>query len=63
MCAGDSHSAVVTDCGFVWGWGTFRDSGGVYGFQMAQKIALLPALVYRAPSQAKIVQICSGRYD
>ena len=29
--AGDSHTAVITDNGHVWLWGTFRDANGRLG--------------------------------
>lgn len=32
VAAGDSCSFVVTDDGSVYGWGTFRDNSGVFGF-------------------------------
>merc|ERR1711990_715068 len=32
-CAGDSHTAILTDEGAVWLWGTFRDANGRLGMQ------------------------------
>ena len=32
VAAGDSCSFVVTNDGHVYGWGTFRDNNGVFGF-------------------------------
>lgn len=32
VAAGDSCSFVVTDDGYVYGFGTFRDNNGVFGF-------------------------------
>ncbi|KAL3156070.1 hypothetical protein ABBQ32_013058 [Trebouxia sp. C0010 RCD-2024] len=61
VAAGDSHSAVVTEQGAVWAWGTYRDTTGVYGFSPHTRIALLPTLVWdpkKADDQA--VKIASG---
>ncbi|KAF7508155.1 hypothetical protein GJ744_009596 [Endocarpon pusillum] len=33
VAAGDSTTSVLTEAGLVHGWGTFRDSRGVFGFQ------------------------------
>lgn len=32
VAAGDSVSLALTDDGFVYGWGTFRDDKGIFGF-------------------------------
>ena len=32
VAAGDSCSFAVTDDGHVYGWGTFRDNNGIFGF-------------------------------
>lgn len=52
---------ALTDAGSVYGWGTFRDAGGVFGFAPGTRIQLTPALVYRpvAPD-ARISRIASG---
>ena len=49
--------------GAVWAWGTFRDTGGVYGFTPMERIALLPALVHVPASAAeRVVKITSGAH-
>jgi alpha-tubulin suppressor-like RCC1 family protein len=52
---------ALTDAGCVYGWGTFRDAGGVFGFAPGTRIQLTPTLVYRpvAPD-ARISRIASG---
>ena len=58
---GDSHSAVLTSTGAIWGWGTFRDAGGVYSFQPGVRIALLPMLIHQPSSnEDKVIKIVSG---
>ena len=32
-CAGDSHTAILTEDGSVWLWGTFRDANGRLGMK------------------------------
>lgn len=52
---------ALTDHGAVYGWGTFRDSSGVYGFAPGTRIQLTPALVYRPTgTDARISRIASG---
>ena len=52
---------ALTDLGFVWGWGTFRDSSGVLGFSPTQRIALVPTLVHEpAAPESQAVKIASG---
>jgi regulator of chromosome condensation len=60
--AGDSHTVALTEQGFMYGWGTYRDSSGVYGFSPEERIALVPTLVYSPKSEAEqVVKIGSGR--
>lgn len=52
---------ALTELGFVWGWGTFRDSSGVLGFSPTQRIALVPTLVHEpAAPEDQAVKIASG---
>lgn len=58
---GDSHNMAVTESGEVWGWGTFRDTGGVFGFSPGTRIQLVPVRVYHpgAPD-TRIAKVSSG---
>ena len=59
--AGDSHTVALTEAGFVWAWGTFRDASGVFGFSPSERIALLPRLVHRPEELSeRAVKIASG---
>ena len=52
---------ALTEHGFIYGWGTFRNSSGVFAFSPEERLALLPRLAYSpaaAPRQA--VKIVSG---
>jgi regulator of chromosome condensation len=40
LSAGDSHSAVATETGHVYVWGTFRDDAGVMGFSSHERFAV-----------------------
>jgi alpha-tubulin suppressor-like RCC1 family protein len=61
--AGDSHTVALTEQGYIYGWGTYRDSSGVYGFSPEERIALVPTLVYSPKSAAEqVVKIGSGRF-
>lgn len=52
---------ALTREGEVWGWGTFRDSSGVYGFAPGTRMQLSPALVYAPPTpEARVAKISSG---
>ena len=52
---------ALTDSGSVYGWGTFRDAGGVFGFAPGTRIQLTPTLVYQpAAPDACISRIASG---
>ena len=61
--AGDSHTIALTQRGAVYGWGTYRDATGVYGFAEGHKYALLPTLV-REPQKAadQAVKIARGEF-
>lgn len=53
---------ALTEHGIVYGWGTFRDSSGVYGFAPGTRIQLTPARVYRPTApDARITRIASGK--
>ncbi|CAG5111590.1 Oidioi.mRNA.OKI2018_I69.chr2.g5881.t1.cds [Oikopleura dioica] len=64
-CAGDSHSAVLTNDGAVWIWGTFRDANGRMGAtagntddkEMSKAIIKEPA---KLEISKKVVRIASG---
>lgn len=44
LSAGDSHTMVLDAKGAVYGWGTFRDSGGVMGFKPGQRMSVCTSL-------------------
>ena len=59
--AGDSHTVALTERGAVYGWGTFRDGSGVMGFSDADRIQLVPALLYQPTTAgAQVVKVVSG---
>lgn len=59
--AGDSHTIALTARGAVYGWGTYRDATGVYGFAPDTKYGLRPTLVWApAKSADQAVKIASG---
>ena len=45
--ATDSASFVLTADGAVYGWGTFRNEHGVFGFSPTSQKQLRPTLVYK----------------
>ena len=52
---------ALTEQGFIYGWGTFRNSSGVYAFSAQDRLALLPVLVYSPDAPARqAVKIVSG---
>ncbi|KAF2398475.1 RCC1/BLIP-II [Trichodelitschia bisporula] len=51
VAAGDSVSFAVTDTGDVYGWGTFRDASGIFGFTVDEEGAII--LVQRDPLLVK----------
>ncbi|RPA97100.1 RCC1/BLIP-II [Choiromyces venosus 120613-1] len=57
IAADDSISIAVTDTGKVYGWGTFRCSGGVLGFDEKTRIQSVPVLL---PTLKNIVQVGVG---
>ncbi len=55
---------ALTEGGAVYGWGTFRDSSGVFGFSPATRIQLTPAPVYLPASlDSRIARIVSGALE
>ena len=42
ICAGDSHTAALTEDGRVYYWGTFRDSSGSFGLTPDGQMQKLP---------------------
>jgi regulator of chromosome condensation len=57
VAAGDSCSFVLTDDGFVYGWGTFRGNEGILGFDPKTEQARRPVLI---PDLKKITKITAG---
>lgn len=47
VSAGVSHSAVLTEKGNVYAWGTFRDRSGIVGFKPNVKFQKLPKKIER----------------
>jgi Regulator of chromosome condensation (RCC1) repeat len=68
LSAGDSHTMALDENGAVYGWGTFRDSGGVMGFKPGQRISVCRfALQQRLEACCRILEVklcmilaCSG---
>ena len=59
--AGDAHTCVLTELGAVWGWGTYRDGGGVMGFSPDVRIQHTPVPIYSPKRKEDQVQrIASG---
>ena len=50
VSAGDSHTMAVDANGAVFGWGTFRDSGGVMGFMPGQRIVVCSFVQWATPT-------------
>lgn len=46
LSAGDSHTMALDENGAVYGWGTFRDSGGVMGFKTGQRMSVCSIPLY-----------------
>lgn len=62
VTAGDDFTVALTEQGYVYGWGTYRDADGVYGFSPEQRNALVPTLKYSPKSASdRVVKIGSGR--
>lgn len=57
VCAGDSHTAALTEDGAVFIWGSFRDNNGVIGLLEPMKKCSLPVKV---PLEKAVVKIASG---
>lgn len=47
--AGQSSSFCVTKSGKLYGWGLFRDRGGVIGFRAGKNVQKTPFLLHRGP--------------
>lgn len=47
--AGQSCSFCIGTSGRLYGWGTFRDQGGVIGFRPGMRMQRVPAMVHRGP--------------
>lgn len=59
VCAGDSHSAALTENGQVYYWGTFRDSSGSFGLTPDGQIRKLPVHL-ALPGMKEVMKITSG---
>ena len=47
----------------MYAWGTFRDGSGVMGFSDAERIQLVPVLVYQPTSaDLQVVKVVSGPF-
>ncbi|KAI1656355.1 RCC1/BLIP-II [Daldinia decipiens] len=57
VAASDSASFILTDDGWVYGWGTFRGSDGIIGFSEHARIQETPALV---PELKNITRLACG---
>lgn len=63
IAAGDSTTFVLMSDGSVYGWGSFRDSNGPYGFTIDPKtkqIVIKKETAYRIPELSKIVSLSVG---
>ncbi|RMZ79041.1 hypothetical protein DV737_g3578, partial [Chaetothyriales sp. CBS 132003] len=63
VAAGDSTTFVLTKDGFVYGWGTFRDQNGIFGFRLGsakQGIIDVQKDPIRIPGLKNITQISVG---
>ncbi|ELQ75163.1 RCC1 domain protein [Trachipleistophora hominis] len=47
--AGQSASFCIGSSGKLYGWGTFRDKGGVIGFKPNKKFQKVPVVLHRGP--------------
>ncbi len=57
VACGDSVTLVLTQTGKVYGWGTFRDKTGIFGFSPSAKEQGVPAPI---SDLKNIVSISSG---
>ncbi|XP_061574283.1 regulator of chromosome condensation [Cololabis saira] len=57
VSAGDSHTAALTEDGYVYIWGSFRDNNGVIGLLEPMKTCPLPTKI---PITDPVVKIVSG---
>lgn len=62
VAAGDSVSLALTDEGLVYGWGTFRDDKGIFGFSQISGHKVVPeqARPVQIKGLTKIKQITCG---
>ncbi|RMZ88764.1 hypothetical protein DV736_g4006, partial [Chaetothyriales sp. CBS 134916] len=63
VAAGDSTTFVLTKDGFVYGWGTFRDQNGIFGFRLGsakEGIIDVQKDPIRIPGLKNITQISVG---
>ncbi|KAH8692173.1 putative pheromone response protein [Talaromyces proteolyticus] len=57
VVAADSASFALTDDGLVYGWGTFRNSNGVWGFSPDVEIQRTPTLI---PGLKSVIKVAAG---
>ncbi|KAI9785558.1 MAG: hypothetical protein M1839_009299 [Geoglossum umbratile] len=62
VAAGDSSTFILTQDGLVYGWGTFRDDNGIYGFTLDShnhitKVQIRPMLI---PGLSDITSLSVG---
>uniref|UniRef100_A0AAY4AC53 RCC1-like domain-containing protein n=1 Tax=Denticeps clupeoides TaxID=299321 RepID=A0AAY4AC53_9TELE len=57
VCAGDSHTAALSEHGTVYIWGSFRDNNGIIGLLEPMKKCTKPVKV---PINEPVVKIASG---
>ena len=64
VVVGDSHTMALTEQGFIVGWGTFRNSSGVFSFSPRERLALLPCLAHSptAPASQAVKIVSGGQY-
>ncbi|OTB02210.1 hypothetical protein M426DRAFT_13790 [Hypoxylon sp. CI-4A] len=57
VAATDSASFILTDDGWVYGWGTFRGSDGIIGFSEEERIQSTPTII---PGLKNITKLATG---
>ncbi|CRG91655.1 Guanine nucleotide exchange factor SRM1 [Talaromyces islandicus] len=57
VVAADSASFALTDDGLVYGWGTFRNSNGVWGFSPEVRVQNTPTLI---PGLKGVTKLAAG---
>lgn len=61
VAAGDSHTVALAADGSLYGWGTYRDASGVFGFAPGARVARTAVRVYHpSPSSPPAVKVASG---